>query len=128
LEHFKNFFQPHREMRSGMPRGGRRPAYLASSVNSVNLVLLDLLSWFAPLANGNSHFFKYLFTKMAVIMVSGRKSEQELAQSHLIIKNAWLCFRMSSSFEGNNPSLQIHSFSEDRGKCNKIVNASVSNF
>ncbi len=35
---------------------------------------------------------------------------------------------MSSSFEGNNPSLQIHSFSEDRGKCKKTVNASISDF
>ena len=37
---------------------------------------------------------------------------------------------MSSSFVGNNPSLhwQIHSFSEDRGKCNKTGNASISDF
>jgi hypothetical protein len=51
-----------------------------------------------------------------------------LAESHLMLKIAWLCFRMSSSFEGNNPSLQIHSFGEDRGKCNKTVDASISNF
>jgi hypothetical protein len=65
---------------------------------------------------------------MAVSMVSGQESEQELAESHLMLKNAWLCFRMSSSFEGNNPSLQVHSFSEDRGKCNKTGNPSISNF
>ena len=45
-----------------------------------------------------------------------------------MLKNAWLCFRMSSSFEGNNPSLQIHSFREDLGKCNKTVDASISDF
>ncbi len=46
-----------------------------------------------------------------------------------MLKNAWLsgCFRMSSSFVGNNPSLQIHSFSDDRGKCNKTCNPSISN-
>ena len=65
---------------------------------------------------------------MAVSMASDPESEQELAGSHLMLKNACLCFRMSSSFVGNNPSLQIHSFSEDRGKCNKTGNPSISNF
>jgi hypothetical protein len=65
---------------------------------------------------------------MAVSMVSDPESEQELAESNLMLKNAWLCFRISSSFVGNNPSLQIHSFSEDRGKCNKTCNASISDF
>ncbi len=65
---------------------------------------------------------------MAVFMVSGRKSEKEPAESHLMLKNAWLCFRISSSFVGNNPSLQIHSFSKDRGKCNKTCNPSISDF
>ena len=37
-----------------------------------------------------------------------------------------LCFRIS--FVGNNPSLQIHSFSEDWGKCNKTGNPSISDF
>jgi hypothetical protein len=50
---------------------------------------------------------------MAVSMVSDPESEQELAESHLMLKSYCLCFRMSSSFEGNNPSLQIHSFGED---------------
>ena len=111
-----------------MPRAARRPTY---SVQSLNLVLLDLLSsrlWFTPLGSDNSHFFKWLFTKMAVSMVSDPESEQELAESHLMLKNAWLCFRMSSSFVCNNPSLQIHSFSEDRGKCNKTGNPSISDF
>ncbi len=61
-------------------------------------------------------------------MVSGPESEQELEESNLMLKNAWLCFKMSSSFVGNNPSLQTHSFSEDRGKCNKTGNPSMSNF
>ncbi len=140
---------------AGMPRAVRRPTYLANSsrlpasiefsiklvcansVNSVNLVILSLLSsrsLFAPHGseNLNSHFYKWLFTKMAVSMVShggpGRESEQELEESHLMLKNSWNCFRISSSFVGNNPSLQIHSFSEDRGKCNKSGNLSISNF
>jgi hypothetical protein len=65
---------------------------------------------------------------MAVSMVSDPESEQELAESHLMLKNSWLCFRISSSFVGNNPSLQAHSFSEDRGKCNKTCNPSISDF
>jgi hypothetical protein len=72
---------------------------------------------------------------MAVSMVRGRESEQELnlkdleSRHDLIMmhKNAWLCFSISSSFVGNNPSLQISSFSEDRGKCNKTGNPSISN-
>ncbi len=63
---------------------------------------------------------------MAVSMVSDRESEQELEESHLMLRNAWLCFRLSSSFGGNNPSLQIHSFIEDLGKCNETVNPSIS--
>ncbi len=72
---------------------------------------------------------------MAISMVSDPESEQELAESHLMLKNDCLCFSMSSSFKfvGNNPSLQILSFSEleDRGKCNKTCNdpsIRVSNF
>jgi hypothetical protein len=65
---------------------------------------------------------------MAISMVSDRESEQELVEIHLLVKNAWLCFGTSSSFVGNNPSLQIHSFSEDQGKCNKIGNPSISDF
>ncbi len=63
---------------------------------------------------------------MAVSMVSDSESEQELAESHLMLKNDCLCFRMASSFVGSDPSLQIHSFSEDRGKCNKTGNPSIS--
>jgi hypothetical protein len=60
-------------------------------------------------------------------MVNDRESEQ-LAESHLMLKNDCLCFKMSFSFVGNNPSLQIHSFSKDRGKCNKTGNPSMSDF
>ncbi len=49
--------------------------------------------------------------KMAVSMVSDPESEQELAESHLMLKNNCLCFRISSSFVGNNPSLQIQKIS-----------------
>ena len=62
---------------------------------------------------------------MAVAMVSDPESVQELAESHLMLKHS---FRISSSFVGNNHSLQIHSFSEDRGKCNKTGNPSISDF
>ena len=34
-------------------------------------------------------------------------------------KNAWICFRTSFSWVGNNLSLQIRSFGENRGKCNR---------
>ncbi len=61
-------------------------------------------------------------------MVSGRESEHELKESNLMLKNSWLCFRISSSFVGNNLSLQIYSFSEDQGKCNKTGNPSISDF
>jgi hypothetical protein len=118
-------------MRLGMLRASRLPTDLSNSANSVNLVMLDLMCsgrLFAPLGSENSHVFKGLFTKMAVSIVSGRESEQELEESHLMLKNAWLYFRTSSSFVGNNPSLQIHSFSEDRGKCNKTGNPSISDF
>ncbi len=108
-------------MRSWMQR-----AYLANSVNSVNLVILGLLSLLAPLGSENSHLFKWLFTKM----VSSRESVLELAESYLMLKNlnAWICSGISSSFVGNNPLLHIHSFSEDRGKCNKIGNPFISYF
>ncbi len=87
---------------------------------------LSKLSKFATVGSEKSHFFKWLFTKMAVSMVSDPEFEQELVESLLMVKNTWLCFRTSSSFVGNNPSLQIHSFSEDRGKCNRIGNPSIS--
>jgi hypothetical protein len=114
-------------MRAGMPRAARQPTYLANSVN----LLQDLLgstSLFPLLESVNRLFFKRLFTKMAVSIVSGRESEQELAESYLILKNAWLCFRISSSFVGNNPSLQIHSLSKDRGKRKRSGNPSISDF
>jgi hypothetical protein len=38
---------------------------------------------------------------MAVSIVSDPESEQELAEIHLMLKSAWFCFRISSSFVGN---------------------------
>ncbi len=109
----------------------RAPAHRGSlsKLSKSSITSLRFTEFFAPLRSDNSHFFfKWLFTKMAVSMVSDPESEQELAKSHLMLKNYCLCFSMSSSFVGNNPSLQIHSFSEDRGKCNKTCNASISDF
>ncbi len=66
-----------------------------------------------------------------MVSLSGQESEQELEESRLMLKNAWLCFGIFcelSSFVGNNPSPQIPSFSEDQGKCNKIGNPSISDF
>jgi hypothetical protein len=65
---------------------------------------------------------------MAVSIVSDPKSEQALAESHLMLKNDCLCFRMASSIVGNNPSLQIHSFSENRAKCNKTGDPAIGDF
>jgi hypothetical protein len=71
-------------MCAGMPRAARRPTHLANLVNSENLVLPDALSLrlssqagrcFAPVGSDNSHFFKRLFTKMAVSMASDPDSE-----------------------------------------------------
>ncbi len=137
-------FKPHqlecnREMRLGMPRAARRTAYLERSVHSVNPVLPDLLSsrrLFAPglLGNENSHFFKWLFTKMAVSMVSGREYEQQLAESHLMLISASCCSRTLGSVSGHHLLSKAtiphctHSFSEDWGKCNKIGNPSISDF
>ncbi len=47
-----------------------------------------------------------------------------------MLKNAWLCFRISSSFVCNNlnPSPLIHSFSENQGKCKNTCNRSISDF
>ncbi len=115
----KQFSQSNSEMPSGMPRAARLPTYLANLVNSVNLALLNLLSstsWFAL---------------VCISMVSGQESGLELEESHLMLKKACLCFRissLSSPFVDNNPSLQIHSFSEDQGKCNRTGNPSISDF
>ncbi len=113
-------------MRSGMPRAARRPTYSVNSVNLVKQDLLDLLSFSRLLELATVTFSSDSSRKGQ--STSDPESEQELAESHLIFKYPCLCFRMSSSFVGNNPSLQIHSFSEDRGKSNKTVNASISDF
>ena len=56
---------------------------------------------------------------MAVSVVGGWESGQELAKSPVVLKNAWICLITSFSFVCNNPSLQIRSFRENRGKCNR---------
>ena len=55
---------------------------------------------------------------MDFCVVGGWESGLELADSPLMLMNAWICFRTSISFEGNNPPLQIRSFGGNRGKCN----------
>ncbi len=65
---------------------------------------------------------------MAVTVISGWETDLALTESHLVMKNAWLCFRISSSSLGNNPSLQIRSFSDDQGTCNKTGDLSIGNF
>ena len=59
---------------------------------------------------------------MAVSVVCGWESGQELAGSSLMQMNAWICFRTSFSFEDNNPLLQICSFGGNQGKCNRTCN------
>ncbi len=117
--------------RNAFRNAARRAAaarLLWNSVSCTTSLQYKKLACNAPLASENSHFFKWLFTKMAVSIVSDPESEQELAESHLMLKNDCVCFRMSSSFIFNNPSLQIHSFSEDWGKCNQTGNPSISDF
>ncbi len=107
----------------------RAPAHQLKKLSKSSFArFTGFTEFFVHLGSDNSHFFKWLFTKMAVSMVSDPESEQELAESHLTLKNDCLCLRMSSTFAGNNPSLQIHSFSEIRGKCNKTGNPSISDF
>ncbi len=45
-----------------------------------------------------------------------------------MLKNAWICFRISSSSLGNTPSIQILSFSDDRGKCDMTGDPSIEDF
>ena len=56
---------------------------------------------------------------MAFCVVGRWESWQELSGSPLMQMNAWICFRTSFSFEGDNPSLQICSFGGNQGKCNR---------
>ncbi len=54
---------------------------------------------------------------MAVSVVGGSESGKEVIGRSLVLKNACICFRTSFSWVGNNPSLQIHSYCENRAKC-----------
>ena len=58
---------------------------------------------------------------MDFCVVSGWESGQEVAGSPLMLMNAWILFRTSISFEGNNPPLQIRSFGGNWGKCNQTA-------
>ncbi len=53
-------------------------------------------SWFAPLGSENSHFFKWLFTRMAVSIVSGRESSRSWRRA------VW-CSRTLASVSGCDP-------------------------
>jgi hypothetical protein len=64
---------------------------------------------------------------MAVSIVSDPESEQELAESHLMLKNALLCFRISSSFVGTILNCRFTHL-EKIEKRNKTGNPSISNF
>ncbi len=69
-----------------------------------------------PLESDNNHFLKWFFMKMVVSVVGGWESGLELVGSPLMLKNAWICFRTSFSWVGNNPSLQSHLFCENQRK------------
>ncbi len=56
------------------------------------------------IVQGSRCFFTWLFTKMAVSMVGGWESGLELAGNPLVLNNAWIGFRTSFSWGGNNPS------------------------
>ncbi len=81
-----------------------------------------------PLGSEKNHFFKWLFTKMAVSVVGGWESGYELAGRPLVLKNAWICFRTSFSWVGNNPSVQIHLFCKNWGKCHWTCDSSYGLF
>ncbi len=57
-------------------------------------------------------------------------SKSEPAYPHSLLMQESKDMRENQKIWGNNPSLQIHSFSEDRGKCNKTSNPSptISDF
>ncbi len=56
---------------------------------------------------------------MALSVVVDWESVLQPAGIPLVQKNAWICLRAASSSLGNNPSLQNHSFYENRGECNQ---------
>ena len=106
-------------MRASLPRGGRRPIPRKPCTTRFAEFYKPLQACNSPLRSENSHFFTWLFTKMAFSVVGGWESGLEPTGIPLVLKNAWICFRTSSSSLGNNPSLQNHSFCENRGKCNQ---------
>ncbi len=92
-------------MRTGMPRAARQPTYLANSVNSVNLVLLDLLSsrlLFAPLGSEQSLFEVNLHENGSLHgqwqrIWAGAAGEPSDAQTHLVLSQDIILFRGQQS-------------------------------
>jgi hypothetical protein len=65
---------------------------------------------------------------MAVSMVGGWESGLELVGSPLVLINAWISFRTSFSWVGNNPSLQTHLLCENQRKCHHTCNSTEGLF
>ncbi len=94
--------QSHSKMCWGMPRAARLPIYLADSVNSVNLVLQDLLSMFAPLRSEKSHFFQVTIHEngslhgQRPIIWAGAGGEPADAQEHLALFQDIILWQMTN--------------------------------
>ena len=107
--------QSKREMRASMPRCGRRPIdftplFLALQADCTSNKLVVRLLQVRTVT-----FSRDSSRKWQSLWLVG----ENLAGSPLVLKNAWICLITSFSFVGNNPSLQIRSFRENRGKCNR---------
>jgi hypothetical protein len=99
-----------------MLSAGRRPTLQVQKVQKVQKIQ-KIPGSRMPLESEKSHFFKGPFMKMAALVVGGSESGWGLAGSPSELKNAWICFRTSTSSAGKNPSLQIRCFCENRRKC-----------
>ena len=108
-------------MCTSLPRGGRRPTPANLVLQACNSVNLELQACNAPLESKNSHFFKWLFTKMAHSVVGGWESGFEQAGIPLMRTNTWIWLRTSSSFVCNKPSLQIRSFGGNRSATSSAI-------
>ena len=106
-------------MRASLPRSGRRPIPRKPCTTRFVEFYKPFQACNSPLRSENSHFFKWLFTKMAFSVVGGWESGLEPAGISLVMNNAWICFTTSSSSLGNNPSQQNHWIRENRGECSQ---------
>ncbi len=84
----------------------------------VFLATLDSLSSRVPLGSENNHFFKWLFTEMAVFVVSGWESGLWPVGISYMLASYCICYRTSSSSQGKNPSLKNRSLGWNWGKHN----------